>query len=87
MKRNKRLLILLISGFQMTTAFAQYPSLTNDDGPGSFRWACEQGGARIIVFNVSGSIRLSTPVVIRAHFFAYGHRENAHLFGQVGDDV
>ena len=21
-----------------------------DDGPGSFRWACEQGGARIIVF-------------------------------------
>ena len=34
MKRNKRLLILLIAGFQMTTAFAQYPSLTNDDGPG-----------------------------------------------------
>ena len=24
---------------------------------------------------------------IRAYFFAYGYRENAHLFGQVGDDV
>ncbi len=40
----------------------------NDDGPGSFRWACEQGGARIIVFNVSGNIRLKTPVVIRAPY-------------------
>lgn len=40
----------------------------NDDGPGSFRWACEQGGARIIVFNVAGIIRLKTPVVIRAPY-------------------
>lgn len=40
----------------------------NDDGPGSFRWACEQGGARIIVFNVSGVINLKTPLYVRAPY-------------------
>lgn len=40
----------------------------NDDGAGSFRWACEQGGARIIVFNVCGVIRLKTPVIVRAPY-------------------
>jgi hypothetical protein len=40
----------------------------NDDGPGSLRWACEQGGARIIVFNVAGIIRIKTPLVIRAPY-------------------
>ena len=40
----------------------------NDDGPGSFRWACEQGGARIIVFNVCGIINLKTPVILRAPY-------------------
>ncbi|MFV0378994.1 MAG: polysaccharide lyase family 1 protein [Mangrovibacterium sp.] len=40
----------------------------NDDGPGSFREACETGGARIIVFNVSGIIRIKSPLIIRAPY-------------------
>jgi hypothetical protein len=40
----------------------------NDAGPGSFRWACEQGGARIVVFNVSGIIWLKSPVSVRAPY-------------------
>jgi len=40
----------------------------NDDGPGSLRWACEQGGSRIVVFNVSGIIRLKTPLIVRAPY-------------------
>ena len=39
-----------------------------DSGPGTFRWACEQGGARIIVFNVAGIINLESPVSIRAPY-------------------
>lgn len=45
----------------------------NDDGPGSFRWACEQGGARVVVFNVAGIIHLKSPLIIRAPYISiYG---------------
>jgi hypothetical protein len=40
----------------------------NNDGPGSLRWACEQGGARIVVFNVAGIIRLNSPLIVRAPY-------------------
>ena len=39
-----------------------------DAGQGTLREACEQGGARIIVFNVAGIIRLKTPLIIRAPY-------------------
>jgi hypothetical protein len=39
-----------------------------DSGPGTLREACETGGARIIVFNVSGIIRIKTPIIIRAPY-------------------
>src|SRR5574344_280079 len=40
----------------------------NNAGPGALRWACEQGGARIIVFNVSGNIVWKTPIIVRAPY-------------------
>jgi len=39
-----------------------------DEGPGTLREACETGGARIVVFNVAGIIRLSTPIHLRAPY-------------------
>ena len=40
----------------------------NDSGPGSFRDACEQGGPRIVLFNVAGIIRLKAALSIRAPY-------------------
>jgi hypothetical protein len=39
-----------------------------DSGPGTLREACEQGGARIVVFNVAGVITLKTPIILRAPY-------------------
>ncbi|WP_428232422.1 polysaccharide lyase [Flavobacterium sp.] len=39
-----------------------------DRGPGTLREACEKGGARVIVFNVAGIIRIKSPLIIRAPY-------------------
>ncbi len=39
-----------------------------DSGPGTLREACEAGGARIIVFNVAGVIKLDKPISVRAPY-------------------
>ena len=39
-----------------------------DSGKGTFREACEAVGARTIVFNVSGIIKLKKPVSMRAPY-------------------
>lgn len=43
-------------------------SSLEDSGPGTLREACEQGGARIVVFNVAGIIRLKSPLIVRAPY-------------------
>ncbi len=40
----------------------------NDDGPGSFRAACEAAGPRIVVFNVAGIIRLTDRIRVRSPY-------------------
>jgi pectate lyase len=46
----------------------------NDSGPGSFRDACEQGGPRIVVFNVAGIIKINAVISIRAPYITIaGH--------------
>lgn len=41
-----------------------------DSGPGTLREACEKGGARIVVFNVAGIIKLNSPIHIRAPYIS-----------------
>ena len=44
-----------------------------DSGPGTLREACETGGARIVVFNVAGEIRLERPIHVQAPYISiYG---------------
>jgi hypothetical protein len=40
----------------------------HDDGPGSFREACETPGPRIVLFNVAGIIRLKDRIRVRAPY-------------------
>jgi len=39
-----------------------------DSGPGTLREACEAGGARIVVFNIAGEIRLERPIHVVAPY-------------------
>ncbi|MFB6320090.1 polysaccharide lyase family 1 protein [Saccharicrinis sp. FJH54] len=39
-----------------------------DSGPGTLREACDQGGARIVVFNVAGIIKLERPINVNAPY-------------------
>ena len=39
-----------------------------DNGPGTLRDACEAGGARTVIFNVAGIIRLKTPIILMAPY-------------------
>ena len=41
-----------------------------DSGPGTLREACEAGGARIVVFNVAGVIKLDKPITLRAPYIS-----------------
>ncbi|MBE6332186.1 MAG: polysaccharide lyase [Bacteroidales bacterium] len=45
-----------------------------DSGPGTLREACEAAGARIVVFNVAGEIRLERPINVKAPYIT--------IFGQ-----
>lgn len=45
-----------------------YVTSLEDRGPGTLREACETGGARIVVFAVSGIIRIKTPIIVRAPY-------------------
>ncbi|MBD3347020.1 MAG: hypothetical protein GF401_18350 [Chitinivibrionales bacterium] len=46
------------------TSLDDYDPEKEDTIPGTFRWACEQPGPRIVIFKVSGTIELKAPICI-----------------------
>ncbi|MBD3321254.1 MAG: hypothetical protein GF350_09185, partial [Chitinivibrionales bacterium] len=50
------------------TSLEDYDPSEEDTIPGTFRWACEQAGPRIVIFKVSGTIELKAPVCVRESY-------------------
>ena len=66
------------SGWLLSEAFCLYADRDRfkpyEKHHSTVREACETGGARIIVFNVAGIIRLESPIIVRAPYVTNGTR-------------